>query len=473
MERWPETQFPILLADLLRQTGRDDEARELIESLLGRTDLSDDLRHSFRRWLIHFYGGAQRNWVRVAEIAKSALDDRPTDSDVGWNYLIALSNLRRTSEARTALRALSLVPEGLDEVRLWIQLHLGEQWPEEDVLRAIDIAEQFAEEQQLAVMLVSLAAREIALGEAIYGEEVRNRVDEASARIGVDPTVVRSFAENPEQLDDVVRDRLMQDSQEVGRLLVSVRNGELPLGRLASRQRIPYAQALVQRVAGVIFTSRTVNLEEEIDDALAARDARWVVDSSSLYVSSLLGDVGVQLRGLARQLFAVEAAADDALRGRDAVRIETSSTLSMRFDPVTGGFRRDVLTPERAAALRRQASELERLLQQCTLHRAAGTLPNVLPYDDAWAAPVELAWARGLVLYSDDVALRKIARAQGVRAFGTYALLLAASRSGVLTSDAEGERLALFAGFVVDTPVSASELVEPSAVGGLGVWLRI
>ena len=30
--------------------------RELIESLLGRTDLSDDLRHSFRRWLIHFYG---------------------------------------------------------------------------------------------------------------------------------------------------------------------------------------------------------------------------------------------------------------------------------------------------------------------------------------------------------------------------------------------------------------------------------
>ena len=213
--------------------------------------------------------GAQRNWVRVAEIAKSALDDRPTDSDVGWNYLIALSNLRRTSEARTALRALSLVPEGLDEVRLWIQLHLGEQWPEEDVLRAIDIAEQFAEEQQLAVMLVSLAAREIALGEAIYGEEVRNRVDEASARIGVDPTVVRSFAENPEQLDDVVRDRLMQDSQEVGRLLVSVRNGELPLGRLASRQRIPYAQALVQRVAGVIFTSRTVNLEEEIDDALA------------------------------------------------------------------------------------------------------------------------------------------------------------------------------------------------------------
>jgi tetratricopeptide (TPR) repeat protein len=460
MQQWPEKQFPILLADLLRQTGRDDEARSLIESLLGRTDLSDDLRHSFRRWLIHYYGGAECNWIRVAEIAKSALEDRPNDADVGWNYLIALSNQRKAPEARAALRALSLMPEALDEVRLWIQLHLGEQWSEGDVGRAIDIAERFADERQLAVMLVSLAAREIALGETTYGEDVRDRVGEASGKIGVDPTVVRSFAENPEQLDEVVRDRLMHDSQEVGRLLVSVRNGELPLGRLAARQRIPYAQALVQRVAGVIFANRAVSLEEEIDVAVAARDARWVVDSSSLHVSSLLGDVGVRLRGMARQLVAVEAAADDALRGRDAVRIETSSRLSMRFDPITGGFRREDLTPERVAAFRRQASELERLVQQCTLYRVAATLPNVLPYDDAWAAPVELAKAQGLVLYSDDVALRRIASAQGVRSFGTYALLLAVSRTGVLASDLSSERLALVVGFVVDTPVSASELVD-------------
>jgi hypothetical protein len=191
MERWSDTSLPTMCADLLRQHGREEEAKTLIDSLLSRVGLSDDLRLSFMRWLVHFYG-SRGSWRDLEEVAVDALAIDPSDAAVGWNYLISLSNQRKFPEARSALASLMLVPAEYDEVRLWVQLHYGEPWSEEDVKIALDVAETGIE-PQLAVLLVSLAAREMKMGERTFGPQTVEAIERAELMVGVDPRVVRPY----------------------------------------------------------------------------------------------------------------------------------------------------------------------------------------------------------------------------------------------------------------------------------------
>lgn len=76
-----------------------------------------------------------------------------------------------------------------------------------------------------------------------------------------------------------------------------------------------------------------------------------------------------------------------------------------------------------------------------------------------WLAPVELAIQEEAPLYSDDIALRSLARSLGVQTFGTVALLSALAEAGLsLPEDNETLQIQLAQGFVVDLPLSDDAL---------------
>jgi hypothetical protein len=252
-------------------------------------------------------------------------------------------------------------------------------------------------------------------------------------------------------------------------MVASIRAGEIPLGRLSAQMRIPYAQALVQRAAGVTVAANPRNLQLEVEQAESSIGGEWVIETSALYVSGLLGQTGVRLRAMSSQLLAVDSAADDALRGRDVVRVETSASLAMRYNAATDTFQRAEVSPETSASLRRRASEIEKLIQGCSLHRIEAILPGVGPFDGAWAAPIELAKSKGVSLYSDDVALRRIAQANGVWTFGTEALLRVAAKSDATRMEATEVHAAmrqLMAEFVVDISVDVTDITAQASAEG-------
>jgi hypothetical protein len=81
-----------------------------------------------------------------------------------------------------------------------------------------------------------------------------------------------------------------------------------------------------------------------------------------------------------------------------------------------------------------EASRLTEAMSMCDV------LPDA-PFDgdsrnSAWSAAIRMAKDRGLALIADDVALRHVARLEGVPSFGTLALLTTLVEDGVLSDSA-------------------------------------
>jgi hypothetical protein len=78
-----------------------------------------------------------------------------------------------------------------------------------------------------------------------------------------------------------------------------------------------------------------------------------------------------------------------------------------------------------------------------------------------WMAPVSAALAQKVTLYSDDVVLRMAARAHGVPAFGTLALLDTLAQGTPVDGDTVVATLTtLFENYVVDLPITTGFLLS-------------
>ena len=208
--------------------------------------------------------------------------------------------------------------------------------------------------------------------------------------------------------------------------------------------------------------------------AAAARNGDVVADISALLVSSLLGEFEYT-RGQFRTLLTPTACRNDITAGRIRMDGWSASSGSVSYDPG-----RDTAVPRRLdidghlAALER-FSKLEQALPRT--HPTSAPPLSLLGEPaiegaEAWLAPVALAKERGLCLWSDDAAQRNLARACGVRAFGTITLqqLRAVERLSAEDADHAACAAALVARHsevmkalserVVDVPAYAEGLIE-------------
>jgi tetratricopeptide (TPR) repeat protein len=470
--RWQSNAFLVKWSDLLRRDGRESTAVALIETTLDRPDASPDVRHSHRRWLVSFFGH-QGNWSRVADIASAALAERPEDEDVGWSYLIALANLRRIPEARQAQELYDLHPLERDEIRLWAQLHLGEPWSEAHMLEALELATTHADDRLLAATLIGVALREALATGSKASEPTINKLRAAEAEI-VEPGAVARLPDDPDELEALLKGNLKDRAERAERIIQRVRDGEISMGRLASGLGRSYAETLLLNGAGFIPAVDLETVDDEADLAMKHLHGTWAVDTSAFVVSLFLGPTGGLLRGLASSMISSFAAADDALRARDAIRAAISAPFVLRYLAESGEFARVELPPEQRSILRVQAADLERLVQNCELYRVVAKQPGLGPLDDPWASTMQIANERTLPLYCDDVVTRREARFQGIDTFGTFALLRAATSLGLLASTPSRIQPAmpdsiqiLLSKSVVDLPVDPEAIL---AQGLLDMW---
>lgn len=287
-------------------------------------------------------------------------------------------------------------------------------------------------------------------------------------------------------------------------LMTAVMRGTHPLGVLAALSSRPYAHCIVTRVAGVLSaeggddehnagvadaravlgilpetpadTSSVPGPEQgnqswrpRLRTSAITPTAAAVTDTTALHIRALLPELaGVLTRGF-REVILADSAYADIVAARDELYLPTAGTWVV--DQATG---RGGLIPVDSDVQSRQRSEIDviytlagecrRMPMPVTDSSDLGRLTG--PGFDPWAGALRVAAARGSALWADDIALRRLARSQGIPAFSTLSLLDAYASIGLIPAGQREEAVRrLIRGYVGDFPPDDNRLRTLAAAG--------
>jgi len=417
-------------------------------------------------------GADDGDWHATETHARALIAAGDNEPTTRWALVMALYNQGRFEESWDVLnRAVALRAEDETQARLWIDLHRRFDRAPATVLRILDIAEGYQDSEQLvAEALMGIYT----MGDAVeLSEEAVSRLH--AATFDFTDRFPESTIFNLIRADTVVglveqmRAHLSPGSEQFRTLVEQVWNGQLPYGFLSSFTGRPYVEALVRRAAGCLPAHDEASMVDETDAATAALDTRVVTDACALNVLSYVPAIWPDIRAAFMAVVVPRATILDAVAGREALSLR--STMTLGWDPATDSPHVFEITYEEASALFERAAWIAR--EALTLEVADGLRWQHLAEIDEersgpWLAPVELAIQEGAPLYSDDIALRSLARSLGVRTFGTVALLKALVDAGrYLSEDIDELQIEFAQGFVVDLPLSDDAI---RAIGDREEW---
>lgn len=320
----------------------------------------------------------------------------------------------------------------------------GRAFTQRDVLRrATTIAKRFQDEEEVvaAALMTSLSmpADEEVAPEELF--EARQLQDLFFARFPESKLVQRiSVPASPEELAAMVAGQLAAAAGPLEQMRQAVFTGRHPLSAYAAAAQRSYAEGLVQNAAGayVLESGSLEIITEERAVAHAALRSDVVIDTSALFHSTRVLGHETRLHDNFARLILPASLRDDILSARAS--LARRSVGAFGWDPV---LQRPRLTVYDEAMTDRWAKDAQRLADQL---RLCDVLPDA-PFDAdprnlTWSAAIRLAKQREVSLIADDVALRHVARLEGVRAFGTLHLLAALIDKGDLPSTAQEDAFA-------------------------------
>ncbi len=121
--RWQYPPLQIQYVDLLGSNGRFPDADAYIDRAIPDTTLPADVRVKLCAWYAT-HQAKQGSLAAAAATARLGLAVA-ADTDLAWQLVIILYNDGNLGEARTALDKYRLEPGTEEEMRLWMQLHVG------------------------------------------------------------------------------------------------------------------------------------------------------------------------------------------------------------------------------------------------------------------------------------------------------------------------------------------------------------
>jgi hypothetical protein len=141
---------------------------------------------------------------------------------------------------------------------------------------------------------------------------------------------------------------------------------------------------------------------------------------------------------------------DDVLNARATISLRSTGTLG--WDPYAG---RPFFSEIPQDTVNAWAGQAQRLAERLELVEPVQVPVPESEADRDWSAAVRTARELGLCLWADDLALRQVARAEGVAAFGTLDLLaLLAERSAITAQEHARAVDGLIDARAVDLPLS-------------------
>ena len=291
-----------------------------------------------------------------------------------------------------------------------------------------------------------------------------------------DSTHLRALSfdpDHPEQLIEKLTNQLAPRATALQEIETKIQAGEFPVGALAIMTDRPYAEIhILHSLQNGSYLRRAdaITHDRESEDLiaiLAAERPASLIDASALHTLTWLSDQTRSecLGSLDTRI--TQAAFDDLRRARDA--LATRSSGSFYYDTHAQQLIATELDEQQAENLAAAAAELVAL---------GRTLPRVRGVDDSapslrgdirpWLGLISTCRAQGLALWSDDVVLRDIARAEQVPSFGTYTLLAQLHADGSLSpAEFEASLFDLTQHRGLDLPVQLERL---RIVAGIDRW---
>jgi hypothetical protein len=449
----------VMLADLLRRHGHLDRAAALIEHSMADDSLSVDVRLSLCKWYVQ-HKAQDREFAAAAFVARAGLAIG-YDPDIAWNLVAALYHDRKVTQARDALARHKPEPSSQQEIRLWMQLHLGVPVTPEDARTMIDVAQR-QPSGELRSGVIGHLVREVLLtprqGNNAYPKSVieaaRLLADEVEHGPGPGLRVVTDD-------DEALREALKKDQVDpvaFQKLIDDVRRGTSSVADIAKAVGRPYGTALLQRPAGILFAADLAKGLRSVGEKAAEtaiETGACVMDLSSVHLLNLLADADrLRLRSAVREPVVPVVAVDDVVQTRYDMRGLAIATYTASLS-ADGTIQRTTLSPAQQALLRDQAAALETAAASLKACQTSGR-------GDPAAAAIALATEQALPLWCDDVAMRQTARGRGILAFGLLDLVSVLVRRGV-TLDERAILRRLAEQYVVDLPLAGEDIIAVAA----------
>lgn len=467
-ERFRDAHFVALAVELLVKEGRPDRAVDVALDGLARYQGSLRARWQLRYRVIEI-AGDRGDWSTAESHSRALIDEFPDDPRAKWLLIQSLAQRQRHQHAWEALQEHQDL-EVLDEATAAMKIQLRcrfEQAPEA-IEMALGLIDEFPDSEVVAATAIPgvlSIAQHLELPEELESE-LAHLIPRFIHRFPDSP-YLRPVAIDMQDPVESLRPYLEPQAEIREELLRRALYGEIPIGLASDLCGEPY---ILHCLASSRCSIPVNNQEKETSAATASLGADIVVDTTAL-VPFIRLDTPVWIAQHFERILIPDVLVDDVHGAIDYVNTRGSGT--MGWDVLADRFTARELTPEDITEAR---LPLERLLEMVsatldTVSSArAPTLPG-LESDDfgPWIASVRVAKERNIPLYSDDLALRNLARAVGITAFDSYAVIRALLANGQIDSDVSEDRCRdLMRAYVMDMPFDEVRYSEMAAENDLG-----
>lgn len=538
---WRRLHHPDLLAlrvDVLLDGGDLPAAESAAHDVVAAPDVAGVQKARGLRVLAQAAANRQ-DWERAEQYLQSALESlKSPDVPTVWNLVAVQLNQRRHEQAAATISLYRPPARDPADAWLWLRATMTQAWADAEVEHALTLAGRFADDAQLSTALLSHIimstrgddeggvaedAERLNAGNDQRGQPRSESTDASAARsgdlpaatstaepaaVGDDPRPVvsaslrqeafqaldahldrhgegiplRKITGTPEELLEEIRAQLAaRDKEPLRHVLEQVRRGEVPAGLVCLATGRPYGLVLVQRASGlqVAVAANDDQHESEMADARDALGTEVVVEASALLLAESIGRLS-SLRGHFRELLLPVVSRDDITATAAEAYGLAASTGMLDWDEQRQRLVLHELSPVERAMLVQRAQTLDEAARRTLL--AEATRITLFPDLDepgtrAWLAPLQLAADRGAALWSDDAALRALARGAGIATFGTAALNEALVNWKIERADGDHADAAISAAadeqsdlirqlmreYVVDLPVTVEAILAQAA----------
>jgi hypothetical protein len=440
-------------ASLLERAGRDDEAAQMVESLISDQGIPAGDRMRVCDWLAARKAAAG-DLTGAENAARDGLAIGPSTA-LAWTLIRVLLGAGRIAPARETLARHRPCVETEDEARLWFELHLAVPLAIDDARTLLDLAARHPGPLPPARML-PLLHREAVLARNTgqpYPPDLLTAIENlaASHDPGQQTPASAQAAGHAANLGTA--------GPEVQAAVAGVREGRAAQADIAEAARVPYGTVLLHRDAGMlpaVDLNPAIRTAGETAAAAALEHGGCVADLSAVHTLQLLPARAVATaRALLPGMAVSRDAVRDAVATRDHVRFLGAADFTM-----TGPG-----SPPQTAAI--DPADLDLLTGQALyLETIAGEFARPVPATrNASAAEAAIAAAAelGLSLWCDDTILRQRARSRGVPSFSVLDLttVLRARGADIETEDELARHLA--AQGLADMPLTGPALIALAA----------
>ncbi|RKE07817.1 hypothetical protein C8E86_2653 [Catellatospora citrea] len=459
-------------AEALARAGRGDEADQELTALLAAAEPDWSGRAEALRLAAQLANDSGR-YDRVCQLLRTVGQIEPNDTSSRWALIRTLLHRGDVTEA---WRVLHDAPQPLDpsntaDARAWIQLHRRRGQPVETISGCLRLLRRFGDDEQfVATVLTNLMLpwpEPVELAEGLQ-TQLAAESERFFQRWPDSRHLRRLQTADTDQLqaDLVTMMRRTSDQQmQWRRIMHGVASERLPRAFLAATAQRSIAEICLRRAGGALpaHVPDRGEFTACIDAARGATEHDIVIDTWAVAVLlALPTDVRAAAMGRFARVLTTDNVMVDALWAQDTLALRSTGVLW--FDDQHDHLKIEESEDAEAYRLAGEAAGLLTQIEALT-RRTAPTTGRTLEPPAAqlttWASPLDLAREEGVVLWSDDAALRALARSTGVRATSTLAVLHELHRTGIVSEQLNEECLRrLITSGVGDIDFSEQRLLE-------------